>query len=453
LTFIEGKESDLLSIYATSLLEEAYDYLAKRYQYQPSTPIRVEVYPSHADFSVRTIGLAGLGALGVCFGPVVAIDSPSAREKGEFNWGSTLWHELTHTVTLGVTDNKIPRWFSEGLSVYEERLARPGWGDDVTIPFLMAFKQDKLLPLSELNNGFVRPTYPQQITNSYYQASLICELIERDYGFQAIIDMLAGYKAGKSTEAIFASVLECDPDCFDDKLGDYLEKRFRHAADSLPEPKKDAPAEALTLQELTGRADDEPENFLAQLAMGAMLFREDKLSEAEYYLERAKALFPEYGGKDSPYWYLAQIYKKRGETEKANEMLTELVSINSNHYDAHIELAELKRQMNDERGSAEVLERAMYIYPYEVSTHRQMAESYRGLEDYDKLIRERKALVAIEVADRAQVLYELALAYHQAGDTAGARREVLKALEIAPSFDEALDLLLELQPGESEESS
>ncbi len=453
LIFIDGKESDILSIYATSLLEEAYDYLAQRYQYHPPTPIRVEAYPSHADFSVRTIGLAGLGALGVCFGPVVAIDSPSAREKGEFNWGSTLWHELAHTVTLGVTNNKIPRWFSEGLSVYEERLARPGWGDDVSIPFLMAYQQDKLLSLKDLNNGFVRPTYPQQITNSYYQASLICELIERDHGFQAILEMLAGYKAGKSTETIFSSVLGCDPDCFDEKFDGYLEKRFRHAADVLPEPKEDAPAKALTLQDLTDKADEEPENFLAQLAMGSMLFRENKFSEAEPYLERAKTLFPEYGGKDSPYWYLAQIYKNRGENEKASEMLSSLVSINSNHYDAHLELAELKRQLNDEEGSAEILERAVYIYPFEVSIHRQMAELYQGLEDYDKVIRERKVLVAIEVADRAQVLYELALAYHQAGDTTGARREVLKALEIAPSFDDALDLLLKLQPEESEESS
>ena len=132
-------------------------------------------------------------------------------------------------------------------------------------------------------------------------------------------------------------------------------------------------------------------------------------------------------------------------------MLSKLVAINSNHYDAHIELADLKRQLSDEAGAADILERAVYIYPYEVSIHRQMAESYQGIEDFDKLIRERKALVAIEVADRAQVLYELALAYRQAGDTVGARREVLKALEIAPSFDEALELLLELQPGESEE--
>ena len=150
---------------------------------------------------------------------------------------------------------------------------------------------------------------------------------------------------------------------------------------------------------------------------------------------------------------MAQIYKDRGDNENASEALSLLVSINESHYDAHLELAELRRQLNDKKGAAEILERAVYIYPYDVSTHRHLAELYQGLEDHGKLIRERKALVAVEVADRAQVLYELALAYYQVGDAARARLEILKALEIAPGFDDALDLLLKLQTEGSEESS
>ncbi len=125
---IEGKESDLLTGYVERIAEEAYESLAERYEFQPETPIRIEVYPSHGDFSVRTLGLPGLGALGVCFGPVIAVDSPSARPKGQFNWASTLWHELAHTVTLGATDHKVPRWLSEGLSVLEERAGPPRLG-------------------------------------------------------------------------------------------------------------------------------------------------------------------------------------------------------------------------------------------------------------------------------------------------------------------------------------
>jgi len=74
-------------------------------------------YRRHADFSVRTVGLAGLGALGVSFGSTLAMDAPSARPPGDFNWGSTAWHELTHAFTLGASGHRVPRWLSEGLSV------------------------------------------------------------------------------------------------------------------------------------------------------------------------------------------------------------------------------------------------------------------------------------------------------------------------------------------------
>jgi tetratricopeptide (TPR) repeat protein len=79
---MDGKEADLLSLDAGALAEEAYDSLAARYGYRAEPPIRLEIYSNHADFSVRTVGLAGLGALGVSFGRTLAMDSPSARKLG-----------------------------------------------------------------------------------------------------------------------------------------------------------------------------------------------------------------------------------------------------------------------------------------------------------------------------------------------------------------------------------
>jgi len=118
------KESGTVLVYAASLLDEAHKKLTSKYRFAPKSPISVELFPNHEDFAVRSFGLPGLGALGVCFGQVIAMDSPSARARGEFNWGGTLWHEYAHVITLQITDYGIPRWFSEGLSVYEERRAR-----------------------------------------------------------------------------------------------------------------------------------------------------------------------------------------------------------------------------------------------------------------------------------------------------------------------------------------
>ena len=444
---IEGKESDLLSGYVERMAEEAYDSLAERYQFRPETPIRIEVYPSHGDFSVRTLGLPGLGALGVCFGPVIAVDSPSARPRGQFNWASTLWHELAHTVTLGATDHKVPRWFSEGLSVLEERRARPGWGDDVSLAFLAAYKRGKLLPIAELNNGFMRPTYPQQIGISYYQASLVSELIERDFGFSAIRDMLASYRKGLPTADVFRNVLKMELSEFDTAFEGYLKERFEAQANSLrlppEEPVEGVPAPAVTAEELRARAEQDDFDFIAHLETGRQALEAGETERAEKHLERAKSLFPEYGEAGSPYPLLARIYEERGDDERAAKELQTFVDINENHYDAHLKLFEIYQKLGKTREAASILERAIAIYPFDADAHRKLAPLYQELGRKEDVVVERRALVAL-TTDRAQGLYELALAYYEAGDARSAKRELLRALEIAPGFKDGLALLMKL---------
>lgn len=449
--FIEGQESDLLSGYVEKVANEAYEKLSELYQYRPETPIRIEVYPSHGDFSVRTLGLPGLGALGVCFGRVVVVDSPSARPRGQFNWASTLWHELTHTVTLGATDHKVPRWLSEGLSVLEERRARPGWGDDVSLAFLAAYKRNKLLSIAELNNGFMRPSYPQQIVISYYQASLVAELIERDFGFQAIRDLLAGYREGLQTPDVFRRVLHTELSEFDARFDAYLKERFEAEANTLrlaPEPKEgeEASPHPFSVEELEARAAADDFDFIAHLEVGRRALESGNQDEAEKHLERAQTLFPDYGEAGSPYVLLAQIYEERGELERAAGELQRFVDINENHYEAHMKLFEIYRKLGKTADAAGILERAIYIYPFDPDAHQKLTELYRELGRKQDVVVERRALLAL-TTDRAQGLYELALAYFEAGDEKSAKKELLRALEIAPGFKEGLALLLKLSGG------
>src|SRR5262249_55318890 len=163
----EPKENGALAVYAADLLEEAHKKLTDKYRFTPRAPISVEVFPNHEDFAVRSLGLPGLGALGVCFGQVIAMDSPAARNPGEFNWGSTLWHEFTHVITLEMTDHRIPRWFSEGLSVFEERRARPGWGDNWSIQNLKAIGEGRFVKIAELDAAFMRPKRPDGVPLAY----------------------------------------------------------------------------------------------------------------------------------------------------------------------------------------------------------------------------------------------------------------------------------------------
>jgi hypothetical protein len=50
----------------------------------------------------------GAGYLGVCFGPLITMNSPAGTGAATVSCRSVLWHEYTHVVTLGLTHNKIP---------------------------------------------------------------------------------------------------------------------------------------------------------------------------------------------------------------------------------------------------------------------------------------------------------------------------------------------------------
>jgi tetratricopeptide (TPR) repeat protein len=436
--FMDRGEAEVLGLYMGELAEEAYDKLARRYAVRPQTPVRVEVYPSHADFSVRTVGLAGLAALGVSFGNILALGSPSSRDAGGFNWGSTLWHEIAHAVTLAASEHRVPRWLTEGLSVLEERRAREGWGDDVTVSFIAALQRNALLPVSELNAGFVRPKYPDQIAHAYYQASLVAELIEREHGEGALRDMLAAYRAGRTTDEVMRSVLRTEPAAFDEKFAQYLKQRF---------------AQQLAAVEVTtGRGGDANAlqvrgPFAAAMRAAKGAFEAGDMATAQREAERARQLFPQYAEEDGPHRLLHAIHVKQGDTGAATAALRSQIAINEHDIEAHLELAKLLEQQGDRKGTADVLERAMYIYPFDPALHVKLAELYAATAQHAKAVRERRAVLALNPTNRADALYRLAAALNDAGQKDEARRQVVRALEIAPNFAEAQQLLLQLRGG------
>ncbi len=440
---IEKDESAILAIYLKALAEDAYATFARRYAYSPPPPIRVEVYRSHADFSVRTVGLAGLGALGVSFGTTLAFDSPAAKDAGPFNWGSTVWHELAHTFTLGMTDNRIPRWLSEGLSVYEEHHAKPGWGFNVTPSFLAAFKAGRLVPVSRMNDGFTHPAYPQQVQYSYYQASLVCELIARDWGEPKLLEMLQAYKNGATTDQVFQRVLGTDVRSFDKKFDDYLRARF---AGVLPSISATPPAidPKMSVAELQQVAASAPNDFGVQLLAGAGLLGHHEVDKAIPVLEKAASIFPEYGGDDSPYALLATAYEAKGDKRREADVLTKWTTLTETNAKALITLSELLEQLGDAKGAADALDRAMFVNPFDMAMHQRLATLARAAGDKQMVVREREAVVALGPVDMADALYQLAVAQHDAGDDVRARTSVLHALEEAPNYERAQTLLLAL---------
>lgn len=438
---IEKPDAPLLGLYAEALAEQAYDSLAARYAYQPATPVRVEFYRSHDDFSVRTVGLTALGALGVTFGRVVAMDSPAARKVGDFNWGSTLWHELAHVFTLGASGGRVPRWFSEGLSVMEEHRARPSWGEDASPLFFAAYAGGLLPKVSRLNDGFMRPTFPEEVILSYYMASLVCEMIEQEHGMGAIRGMLSGYRQGRSTDQVVHDVLAMTPAELDEHFDTWVHQRFSREFAAV-KPLSGRPRSGSGGEERVGG------DFTDALVAAAKLMQGGQVDAAVAMLERAKGLFPEYAQDDSPYALLAKIDLQRGDTVAADSELTALTAINESAWAPNLQLAADLEARGDLRGAAAALSRAVWVNPFDVKLHEKLATLAKATGQKQLAIRERRALVALDPVDKVEAYYELALAYFDAGDVVSARREVLHALELAPNFEKGQDLLLKLRsPG------
>ncbi|HEV2444969.1 MAG TPA: hypothetical protein VGS58_03570, partial [Candidatus Sulfopaludibacter sp.] len=219
-------ESDLLLPYIQAELHTILATYEKKYQMKLPGPVQVEVYPNHEDFAVRTMGMPGLGALGVTFGLVVAMDSPSARKPGEFNWGSTLWHEMSHVFILTATGFHVPRWFTEGLAVHEEGKHSAEWKNEPTPDVLAAIRDKKLLPVARLDRGFVYPDYPAQVMVSYFQAGSICDFIEEKWGEGKLLDMVHSYQQLKATPDAIKQNLNLAPEEFDKQYLAWIDHKY-----------------------------------------------------------------------------------------------------------------------------------------------------------------------------------------------------------------------------------
>jgi Flp pilus assembly protein TadD len=290
----------------------------------------------------------------------------------------------------------------------------------------------------------MRPDYPEQVVFSYYQASLVFEMIESRHGFEAIRRMLEGYRDGHTTEQMVERDLAMSVGELDDEFEDYIRGRFSSALAGLAEI-GEAPPPNADVDALSTFARAHPGDLLTRLRLGITLFREERFEEAEAELREALRIFPEHGGPDSPYGFLARIHHRRGELERAEAALARLNVLSESNYDALVMQAEILGELDREAESAAALDHAVQIWPYEMEIHERLAELHTTLGNAEGAVRERGAVVALNPADRAEALYLLAVAQRDAGDLTGARRSILGALEIAPNYDEALEFLLVLR--------
>jgi tetratricopeptide (TPR) repeat protein len=442
-------EAPVLREYAMPLAQEALKTLSAKYQFTPKGPILIEIFPTHDDFAVRTLGLPGMiGALGACFGRVVTLDSPRARPPGSFSWQATLWHEMAHVITLQMSNQRVPRWLTEGISEYEEAQARTEWGREMEVPFALALERGKTLKLADLNSGFTRP---DTIALAYFEASLLVDHIVRTHGAQKLQALVRSYAQGLEGNDAIEKTVGVSLDQLQASFDKSLDARFGALRAALrPVPGAAAPdapggrggrPQALDLAALRAAAAAHPDNYAAQLAHGQALAAAGDAA-AFQPLEKAAALVPTATGDNSPHAVMARLAEELGDTERAMTEYQALLARDHTTVGPARRLAALAEKASAAQPLMIAYDRLVAIDPFDPLGHSGLGRFALKNKQVETAVREFRVALAIGPADRASAHCDLAEAYLLANRRADAKVQALAALEIAPSYDRAQELLL-----------
>ncbi len=430
-------EAPVMREYAMPLAQDALKTLSAKYHFTPKGPIVVEMFPAHDDFAVRTLGLPGmLGALGACFGRVVTLDSPKARPPGTYSWEATLWHEMTHVITLQMSRQRVPRWLTEGISVYEEGRARPEWGRDMEVPFAIALEHGKTLPLADLDAGF---TNPQTIALAYYEASLLVGHIVNVYGEAKLQALVSSYGQGLEGDAAVETTIGVKLEQLQASFDQALDARFGALRAALRDTGQKPPAGDLAALRLA--AASRPGSYAAQLALGQALAAAGDRAAFEP-LEKAAALVPVAIGDDSPHAVMARLAEQLGDAPRAIKEYEALLAQDHTTVEPARRLAALAEKASAPAPTLLAYDRVVDIDPFDAPAHTALGRISLQRHDATVAVREFKAALAIGPVDRAAAHCDLGEAYLAANQPADAKKEALAALEIAPTFERAQELLL-----------
>ena len=463
---MSGNDADILWPYLEPLLEEGWDTLTAKYGYEPEGPILIEVFENTADFAVRSVGLPDIGPLvGICFGKVITLISPDTLSA---NWQEIVWHEFMHVITLQMTNNRMPRWLSEGISVWEEREGRPYWGRSQGLDLVRAAKEEKLLHVRDLNSGFSGARDNADLGFAYFQSYLVVDYITEEYGFSKLREFIDQYAIVKDESERFNEVFQLSLEEFNTGFQRWIDQRveeinvYVHSEDvpdegeghghGIRENSSAILAElynnASLKQHMRARIQENERDFQAHLQLGIVLFKEEDFEQAKFHLLTANSMLPSYTGYPSPALVLAQIFEREGNQQERLKWLEVLLENLQHDYDSAVLLAEDALENENFERANYYIDRAIQVDPYRSGVHELKARYADEIGDAELAVTEYEVLLKLEINDPVEARTDLAEAYLNNGQLDKAKESVLYALEIAPSYRRAQEVLLESISGD-----
>jgi tetratricopeptide (TPR) repeat protein len=348
---IHRDERPVMERYLRTTLVGAYQDMRRRYGFTPRGPLRIEMYSNNQHFSVRTSGLPNIGVQGVCFGQVVTALSPRA---GQFNWGQITWHELAHVFHIQMSQNRVPRWFTEGLAEYETVLARPEWRREEDYRLHAALAGNRLPPLRQLNHAFTHARSGEDVMTAYYASSMVVKYIAERFGFDRLAAMLRGWGEGRTTEDVVQRALGVSIDELD---RDFRAHTTQRLAGRPAEYEVDLERYA-DLDAARARAQQSASDAAAQAELAASLLANGQGQEASAALQAALRLDPR---QPMAHFVAARIAFARRDAAAAEPHLAALLEGGRDGYVIRIMQARAALARRDAAAARQALEAASRI--------------------------------------------------------------------------------------------
>jgi tetratricopeptide (TPR) repeat protein len=439
---MEKREAAIYGDKVLELLREAKSKLCEKYGLQLDGPVTIEMFPNQQDFAVRTFGMPAVeGFLGVCFGNVITANSP--RPGLVFNWQSMLWHEFCHVVTLSLTANKMPRWLSEGISVYEESQHHRTWGQRMNPEYRRMILDGELTPIGNLSAAFLSPKTPLHLQFAYYESALVVEFLIERAGLDSLKAILADLKKGEKINAALAK--HAGPL---DKMEKEFEAFARRRAENLaPDVDWEQPTreqlDPSDPQALAQWLSQHPNSLWALSLQAHNLLAARQWEEAKAPLQKLISLYPGHVEKGNAYQFLAEVHRHLGQTQQEVQVLSTWAGLSADAAEAYHRLMEIGMEQKDWTQVVENGARYLAVYPMLPAVYEYLGRANEELGREEPAVQSYRHLLLLDPADPVEINYRLARLLQQR-DPAAAKRHILEALADAPRFREGHKLLLKM---------
>jgi cellulose synthase operon protein C len=340
-------DDPIVPLYMGEYMDSVYEELTKRFAFEPPRKPIVEVFPDVKSFSVRTAGLPGLETYGASQGQVMTVVAPRAGETmGPFNWARVMRHEFVHTLNILQTRGRVPRWFTEGLAVWEERVPyRFAW---VPKEMYARTTSGKLMSPQMMAEALLRPRGNSGEV-AYQTGFWLCEFVVEKQGEAALVRMLQAYGKGLSEERVFQSALGLGLEEFQSQFDAWARQKVA----------------GWGYDEATQKKYDELEEQ-AQKATDA-----NKFEKAAELWESAATLQPM---NPTPPRRLAGVYLKLNRKEEAAKHLAAVIPLELSDNRLALRTARIYFEAGNVERARHFVEVSVQINPYDASAHELFAE-------------------------------------------------------------------------------